>query len=486
MNLVTDRWIPVVMPDGERVRVGLAELYERADQIRDLACTPPQRIALMRLLICITQAALDGPEDEEDWWGCRDRIPSSGLDYLKRWQDAFYLRGERPFLQVPGLTVDSDSSKPLDMLDCRLSSGNNPTLFDHEAVPAGRSLPDNDIAMNLITFLNFSTGGKVGQANWNGVKYSHSTFAAPCISYAHTFVRGENVLETLHFNLLTKGGVRGLPNGKWGQPVWESFPTTVDDTAAFENAAETYLGRLVPLSRFVSLSGDSPTQCIVGPTHKAYRISHLPAFREPSATIVTVREADRYMRLSSSRHMWRELGSLLSLRRGGFGVARSLSIENVVAFYQDLPETTVDVWVGGLENNKAAIVDMLEWTFTVPVSQFGEGSLNKYVKGVELADNGEKLLRDALRAFFAEMKMDSKQIPFDGARQRYWSVLDSRYPVLIGVANDAYAFLGDTWYPIVRKAMNETYAVLCTHDTPRQIEAFVKGQAKLRLRKPEE
>ncbi|MBM4431644.1 MAG: type I-E CRISPR-associated protein Cse1/CasA, partial [Chloroflexi bacterium] len=89
MNLVADKWIPVVTPDGDPARVGMAELYERAHEIRDLACTPPQRIALMRLLICITQAALDGPEDEQSWSQDRDRIGAASQEYLKRWQEAF-------------------------------------------------------------------------------------------------------------------------------------------------------------------------------------------------------------------------------------------------------------------------------------------------------------------------------------------------------------------------------------------------------------
>jgi len=74
MNLVTGDWVPVVYPSGEHKLVSLKNLYEEAEQIRDLCATPPQRIALMRLLICITQAALDGPENERDWQACRNCI----------------------------------------------------------------------------------------------------------------------------------------------------------------------------------------------------------------------------------------------------------------------------------------------------------------------------------------------------------------------------------------------------------------------------
>ena len=77
MNLIGDPWIPVLDADGKSATVGLRELYERAHEIRDLALQPPQRIAVTRLLLCITHATLDGPEDEDDWRAfstCADRL----------------------------------------------------------------------------------------------------------------------------------------------------------------------------------------------------------------------------------------------------------------------------------------------------------------------------------------------------------------------------------------------------------------------------
>lgn len=65
MNLVKDPWIPVVMQDGTPELVSLRDVFAKGEEIADLAANPCQRIALMRLLICIAQAALDGPKDEE-------------------------------------------------------------------------------------------------------------------------------------------------------------------------------------------------------------------------------------------------------------------------------------------------------------------------------------------------------------------------------------------------------------------------------------
>jgi len=69
MNLATEAWIPVVSTGGQFKTVSLQELFEQSEQIRDLAVRPPERVALMRLFICIVQAALDGPVE-------RDGIPA--------------------------------------------------------------------------------------------------------------------------------------------------------------------------------------------------------------------------------------------------------------------------------------------------------------------------------------------------------------------------------------------------------------------------
>ena len=73
MNLTTDAWIPALRADGTRALFSLQDLFAEAHTLRDLATKPHERIALMRLLLCITQAALDGPADEDEWQDPRVR-----------------------------------------------------------------------------------------------------------------------------------------------------------------------------------------------------------------------------------------------------------------------------------------------------------------------------------------------------------------------------------------------------------------------------
>jgi len=61
MNLIVDAWIPALCANGRRELFSLLDLFASAHELRDLAVKPHERVSLMRLLLCITQAALDGP-----------------------------------------------------------------------------------------------------------------------------------------------------------------------------------------------------------------------------------------------------------------------------------------------------------------------------------------------------------------------------------------------------------------------------------------
>lgn len=104
MNLVEDPWIPVVFETGNSGQVSLGEAFSGGRKIADLAVRPHERIAVMRLLICIAQAALDGPADKSEWLQCREQIAAQAQVYLSRWRHAFELFGDgQRFLQMPNL-----------------------------------------------------------------------------------------------------------------------------------------------------------------------------------------------------------------------------------------------------------------------------------------------------------------------------------------------------------------------------------------------
>jgi len=360
-NLTGDPWIPVLRQDGRQSEVSLLDLFERGGEIVDLAVPPADRIALMRLLLCIVMRSRPRlPESMADWLELTpELIAKHAGEYLRKWRDAFELYGEHAFLQVNGLARQNNASQ--DKLDFTLASGNNHTLFDHDAAEDGRPHSDAWLARKLLVSQSFSTGGTIGQNTWNGGSVPNSSGASPLMegSPLHVFCLGQNILETLHLNLIP---LSELGTIKLGVPVWENPP---DCPAKAQEFDTTLFGRLVPISRAVKLTEDSSRVTVA----EACRYSKQPKFIDPylSNRKSNDKKADEkylYLGIYPDRHPWRELESLLTLAGPGSGVTPPKNL--LVKRY--LPkESILRLWCGGVAAKKANYVFTGEWTLSLPV-----------------------------------------------------------------------------------------------------------------------
>ena len=283
MNIAFDPWIPCIGLNGTACRISLFQCLSD-ESIADLAVRPHQRVALMRLLLCISYAALGIPKDDTAWNTCRQRLPESASHYLAQWRDSFELfHQEKPFLQIPGLrgagisktrgtaagtSIEAEGLTPTSKLDFALATGNNSTLFDHEALNPHRSMPPEMLALNLLTFQMFSPGGLIGSVIWNGETTPRNSADAPCIpgSMLHTTLRGDNLPQTVWLNLLSADRLQDWKTAcgdNWmGRPVWEAFPSGLHDEERVRNATRTFLGRMVPLSRAILLQEDGASMLL--------------------------------------------------------------------------------------------------------------------------------------------------------------------------------------------------------------------------------
>jgi CRISPR system Cascade subunit CasA len=452
----------------------------------------------MRLLICIAQAALDGPADYDDWKDCRSRIVSSAVDYLRNWRHAFELFGDgQRFLQVANLTKaatkstgdDDSEDNSTSKLDLALATGNNTTLFDN-AGGSERAFTSEKLALMLTTFQCFSPGGRIGLALWNGRETAGkgSSDHAPCLAgrMLHALVRDENLLATLHKNLLAKHHTEQLyGQNSWGKPVWGRMSEGPADADAVHNANRTYLGRLVPLARAIWLADDCRSLILAnGLEYGSYAED---GWREPSATIVTrtVKNQPTRVVLSASidKAAWRELHvltvkSVSQNTNGGPAVLQNISDED--AF---------DLWVGALVTDKAKPVDTIESVFHVPVAMLTETSQMVYEKGVHLAGTTEFQLKRAVSAYHKElgdnldrpeMKNRRRQIQNNAAAQ-FWTDIEQAVPRLMEVAAAPESLgLNSEWHKTawgqsVWRAARAAYEHACPHGTPRQIRAYALG-----------
>jgi CRISPR system Cascade subunit CasA len=505
MNLTTDAWIPIVWNDGKPGTASLREAFECGHEIQDLAIRPHERIALMRLLICIAQAALDGPADDEDWRACRPRIVPSALDYLDRWRNAFELFGSgQRFLQVADLKKpaaksngdDNDEGNSTSKLDLALATGNNTTLFDNTG-GSERAFTAAELALMLTTFQCFSPCGTIGVALWNGgptlgwssypkVKPGQSTHA-PCLSgnMLHSYLRARNLLNSLHCNLITKEQVEGFcGHDAWGKPEWERVPSNPRDEGAVQNATMSYLGRLVPLSRAVQLAEDRRSMTLAnGLEYSAY-----PEWREASATIVTRSPMKQPTRValpaSLNKDTWRELHALTVISVDKNTNGGPVALRNLTN------DSEFDLWVGGLvAAGNGKLLDSTESVFHVPAAMLEKTSQMVYEAGVRLAENRAFLVKRAASVYHKElgdnldrpeMKNRRQQIQSNAAAQ-FWTDIESAVPRLLeaaaapeslGVKADWYK---TAWGQSVWRAARESYKRACPHETPRQIRAYALG-----------
>ncbi|MBI2929445.1 MAG: type I-E CRISPR-associated protein Cse1/CasA [Verrucomicrobia bacterium] len=500
MNLTTAEWIPVLRLDGRRDEVGLLRAFTEGRDIADLSVRPHERIALLRLLICVAQAALDGPKDEDEWRDCLAKIPRRVTDYLAEWRPAFELFGDNQrFLQVANLEstkADDDEGNAVDKLDVALACGNNSTLFDN-AGGSDRFFAPAELARMLVTFQSFAPGGLIGIANWNRkpTAATKSAVASVCIASSplHAFVRKANLLETVHANLITRETLaeHGGRDAQWGEPVWQRMPTEPGDLPL---TTRSYLGRLAPVARAVWLNDDGQTAIIA-------KALDYPAFdevfAEASMTIVAKKDKRVALRAEPSRAIWRQLAAITTLRRTG-DLGGPLALKNV------LDSDCFDLWAGALVTHPmqiAKLVDTVESVFhRVPVAMTQETGHLIYGEGVAYAQWRAGCLNRAIANYRRRLK---DEIERGEGRKRglnlkaraalhYWTAAEHLVPELFRlvaspppVERARYQFARTAWGKALFRAALDAYEFACPHETPRQLQAYVLGRAELVRPAPE-
>lgn len=507
MNLAFDPWIPCIRDDGGACSASLVQCFTDAG-IVDVAVRPHERVALMRLLLCVAYAACGVPADYEEWMACRERLPDEADRYLEKWRDSFELfHPQKPFLQVAGLKSAAKNSEESGQtttarLDFSLATGVNSTLFDHGALDAERAFTPESLALNLLTFQMFTPSGPVGNAFWNEEAIPRYTNDAICLpsSMLHTFLRGANLGESLFLNMATEDELTGYSSlgGDWkGRPLWEMFPNGPKDAGAVRNATQTFLGRMVPLSRAIVLLPGGRAM-IWGNGLSFPVFDAFPA--EPSATVIVADKGDKRRLLGAQpgKAVWRQLHALTLKRHydkdGGLG--------GCIALGHCEDAEAVDITVCALIRNpepgkQGEIVDMVESVFHVPGTMFRDEGRMTYESAVGQAEDLERALGRAVETWrtvvdggwAGRLKMAGSKKHDERAKLRavasreYWTAVEHNLPLLLAMT----AALGSPdfpqkqaqWQSLLRQSALRAYAMACGRDNERQMRGFVAGKRLL-------
>lgn len=459
-NLTTDPWIPVRWLDGRSTSVSLDELFAEASQIADLAVPPHERISILRLLVCITQAAHGAPETSDDWHGWDDGLESSVSEYLEKWKEHFHLMGDGTrFLQSP---IKDDKDYPVAQMVFHFATGNTPTLLDHLGDDERELLPAF-IARALLVYQNHFVGGSLAsKVKGNG----------PALKALHSLLIGINLRETM---ILNCADVQTIHPGVLGKPVWDG------------GGKSDYLARLAPVPCNLWLVKDGTRICIdQGTTYDEFESA---AIRETSSTVIIGKrgglETKVLLRASLGRGIWRDLHCITVIQKGELNAP--LTFRSHIGAQDD---GLVRFWSGELIKAKdAKILDSVESVFTVPFQLFTPTGQDRYQKGVKFSEEISNRIYGAVKTYFATLKQESG--PTESAKRHFWNTLDQKSSILLSMLKNLgtdddpmgssnFGEIRDPWTVAVRAAADAAYEHTCPRGNPRQYEAYAAGLRVLR------
>jgi len=514
MNVAFDPWIPVMTAGGKRELVSLEQVFSRGSELADLAVRPHERVALMRLFLCVAHAALNGPRDVDDWQTVPECLPEAARSYLETWRDSFELfHPQKPWLQVAELKPlpndttlnDHNNWPPLNRICITMASGNNTTLFDHRSNGIEpQELTEAEIAINLLSFQNFFiAGGKTTSMLWGETPMINppNPKGGPCSgkSILYTSIRGSNLINGIHFNLNTFSDLKFIygTSTDLGKPIWEQPIKSPQDTPAITNATKTHIGRLVPQTRLLRVSTDRK-RVLLGPglVYPKYQDKNNPFHPDIFSTLILNRDSERQL-LSANPHksIWRELHSLvISNKNDSHSCRGPLCLQNISN------DADCDLVVNAVITNpqKAAdLVDLVESVFHIPSKLRHLEGNGVYRTEVQSAEATASRLGWAIETYRREIDNGWEgRLKSAGASQtalkaklhaqattHYWTTVEGNLDLLFthvaAFGTAAAAPTLEAWRKQLFRAAIEAYGLVCGQDSPRQLRAFVKGLQKL-------
>lgn len=511
-NLIDEPWIPV----ADHGRVSLRQIFSNPEY-RSLGGNPVQKIALLKLLLAIAQAAAT-PKDEAEWKALGTKgVAESCLSYLDEWYDRFYLYGEKPFLQMPEVGVQishrttlraASSATGPKKREAELSGepkgfgagfypdlpSSNNTMLSHTLFD--KNIPDADKAIFIVTIMNFAFGGKrveAGMASLNGrvLGNRYSAPAGPSLGgwtgYLHSYVNVGSIVSDIWINLMTLADIEKslMWTSGIGNPVWEELPVSEDcEVARFYKAS--YMSTLVALSRFAFLK-DEGIYYMDGINYPSTK----DGWFEPSLILDRSGSDIKTKYVDPEKRPWRELDGLLAFiggtRSQGFEcLSLKVGIERVRDHFSEFA-----VWSGGLKvsvNSGDQSVkqsdDFVESTIWLDTKALEQGWIDQLKIEMSELDALSSVLWGRVFSYFKDLKSDNgkkKESTHAGkiasqAKHLFWQLCERDFQSLVNNCDQTEEAA------IQRKRLrhrfadyiHQAYDKFCPRETARQLDTWAK------------
>lgn len=483
-NLVDEAWIPVA---GEG-RVSLMRIFTDPG-LKALGGNPVEKIAIMKFLLAITQAAYT-PEDEDELSRLGDHgLADKAAQYLEEKRDLFWFYGDNPFLQMPAIKNIPKRSYGNGFYP-DMPAENNTILFQCQI---DRHMDDSERAVFLITLMGFALAGKrIGKPIVLSNGYTGKTISAkagPNLGYAgylHNFLTCETLQKTIWANTFTLQQIKNMAifETELGIPPWEKMPTGENCEIA-KNLKDSYIGSLIPLCRFVIFEDDAIhyTEGIQYPNHKS-------GWREPSIAYHEGKEKIEILWVNPQKRPWRELTALLSFISVITPTNRIFECRQIQDNLNRLCNLRVNkfgVWSGGLrvtDNSGDQSVkkedDYVESEIFFNSEWFKIGTWFTYLKAeMENLESMVKGVKGATIGYYKHQKVDGKDMASE-ASNIFWQLCERKFQKLVDACGeDSTGEKAIAMRQIFVNYANRAFDTVCPRDTARQMEAWAANRPNL-------
>jgi len=473
-------------------KVSLKALFSEKDY-RALGGNPVQKIAMMKLLLAISQAACT-PEDDRSWellgW---QGMAAHCLDYLDKWHDRFYLYGENPFLQMHA--IEEAAKQSFGTVLPEVSTGNTTVLTQSQVE---QCFSDADKALLLLCLMAFALGGKKTdnkivlaegyRGKINDKSKPTSGKPGPAIAHMgllHSFCFGEFIQQTLWLNMLTQTDIQSCgyyPRGL-GIAPWQNMPVSEDCEVA-RSLKSTFMGRLIPLCRFCLLADDG-LHYSEGIVH----VSYLESVVDPTISANFNLTKAKVLWVNPEKRPWRELIVLLGFfqqQSSGFDCLQlKVGIPRAVQCVESFA-----VWSGGLkvssnagEQYVSGSDDFVESVTWLSCSSMGKHWFQQLKTEMEAMEVVAKILYGCTSAFYEQQMTDGGHHAAQSADQ-FWQLCERDFQSLVDscenlknldVASQQRHQLRCRFADYAHLAYNQ----FCPQQTARQIDAWAKCRPNL-------
>lgn len=530
-NLVEQPCVPVLDLQNRPQTLNLRDTLVSAQELKEIQHGSPLVTAsVVRLLIAVLTDIypLKVPSHWPPLWTRKAFDPADIDHYFEKHRDRFDLFHEKyPFYQCAAL--EDDLPVNMNLLASELSSGNNPTLFDHSLDTEERDYSPEEAFHLLLATQNFALAGLLRRTTrFKGETeplYWQSAYGGALIPGAMIWLTGDTLFETLCLNLaplaqLDSESEEELTEGEEDRPIWrQEKPETLRDrqgkNGIVKSAPRGTRDRLTFQSRLIRLLPEWSEGRVVVRRAAFNHGRSLDATAQNSFDPMLAyprpskKEGWLVTRLSAERAAWRDAHALMGLNERADGKLQRVTPRALHLLHTQLEQgipgleasRRLRLNVAGLANDQAKILLWRHDRLDAPAKVLCDPDIATRVGSLLIdAEEVAFALRGATRRLcelsLAPYAVDARGKPVEGAmradpdrvtaladavdaRPAYWARLESAFHrLLLELADDAESASAN-WKDGVereaRKAFEEVIARLGDSPQTGKAAALVNG-----------